>query len=148
MLSFLIKKILRAGTRTNVRVSAKKRRVGAFSKSNDEYLKHKETTRVLVSNKLLEFNNHYNVSWKKVAIRNQRSRWGSCSRKGNLNFNFRLLFLPTHLQNYVIVHELCHLVELNHSANFWKRVSETMPNYKEYRLELSHLTKQGIRMEI
>jgi predicted metal-dependent hydrolase len=100
------------------------------------YKKHKESTRELVHRKIAHFNLSYNFSFKKVAIRNQRSRWGSCSQKGNLNFNYRLIHLPDHLVDYVVVHELCHLGEFNHSKQFWNLVAQTLPNHVELRQEL------------
>ena len=66
----------------------------------------------------------------KITIRNQVSRWGSCSSKGNLNFNCLLMLTPPDVIDYVVVHELCHRKELNHSANFWSEVSQVLPNYK------------------
>jgi len=65
-----------------------------------------------------------------VKIRGQRTRWGSCSSKGNLNFNWKLMMVPAAAVDYVIIHELCHLRELNHSARFWALVRELCPNYK------------------
>jgi predicted metal-dependent hydrolase len=65
-----------------------------------------------------------------VKIRGQRTRWGSCSSKGNLNFNWKLMMVPAAAVDYVIIHELCHLKELNHSAQFWALVQELCPNYK------------------
>lgn len=68
------------------------------------------------------------LTYNKLAIRNQRSRWGSCSSKKNLNFNYRILDLPPELQDYVIVHELCHLKELHHRKAFWDLMKITIPN--------------------
>lgn len=107
-----------------------------------EYLKNKKEARRIITEKLLFFNKFYNLPYKKIAIRNQRSRWGSCSKKGNLNFNFKIIFLPEHAQNYIIVHELCHLQEFNHSKNFWHLVSQTIPNYKQIRKEIKSISFQ------
>ncbi len=82
---------------------------------------------------------HYGFVYNRVAIKDARSRWGSCSQKKNLNFNYRLVFLPPHLVDYIIVHELCHLKEFNHGPNFWVLVAETMPTYKEYIQELKNI---------
>lgn len=70
------------------------------------------------------------VGFGKITIRNQVSRWGSCSSKGNLNFNCLLMLTPPDVIDYVVVHELCHLKEMNHSAKFWGEVGQVLPNYK------------------
>lgn len=72
----------------------------------------------------------------KVFIRSQRTRWGSCSGKGNLNFNLRLIALPPELREYVVVHELAHLKHRNHSKAFWSLVSRFYPDYRSAREEL------------
>ena len=100
------------------------------------YKRSKEKTRALVHERLEYFNQFYNFTYNRVAIRDQRSRWGSCSQKGNLNFNYKILFLPPPLQDYIIVHELCHLKEFNHSRRFWALVEQTIPNRQELRQEL------------
>ncbi|MFA5831226.1 MAG: SprT family zinc-dependent metalloprotease [Candidatus Paceibacterota bacterium] len=100
------------------------------------YKKHKEEARVLVSRRLEYWNQFYNFSWGRISIRNQRTRWGSCSKKGNLNFNSKLALLPQELSDYVIVHELCHLKEFNHSKNFWELVALTISDWKERRKAL------------
>lgn len=73
------------------------------------------------------------VEYGRIAIRNQKTRWGSCSSKGNLNFNCLLMLVPEDVRDYVIVHELCHLIELNHSPAFWAQVAKYIPDYKEKR---------------
>jgi predicted metal-dependent hydrolase len=72
----------------------------------------------------------------KVYIRHQRSRWGSCSPRGNLNFNVRLVSIPPYLREYVVVHELAHLKHMNHSKAFWELVGRFYPNYRTARKEL------------
>ena len=101
------------------------------------YLKHKETARTLVHRKLEEFNRHYGFTYQHVTIRDQQSRWGSCSKKGNLNFNYRIVLLPEDLADAIIVHELCHLSEFNHSTRFWERVRETIPDVEARRKRLN-----------
>jgi predicted metal-dependent hydrolase len=101
-----------------------------------DYQKHKETARRFVSKRIAELNEYYGFTYKRIAIRRNNSRWGSCSALGNLNFDYRILFLPSHLQDYLLVHELCHLQEMNHSKQFWCLVGQTVPEYKKNKKEL------------
>lgn len=71
-----------------------------------------------------------------ITVRRQTSRWGSCSRKGNISLNYKLMKYPENIIDYVIIHELCHLKELNHSAKFWKLVEHYVPDYREMRKKL------------
>ena len=73
------------------------------------------------------------VDYGRITIRNQVSRWGSCSAKGNLNFNCLLMLTPSDVIDYVVVHELCHRKEMNHSPKFWNEVENVLPNYKSSR---------------
>lgn len=101
--------------------------------SQKDYLVQKEKARSLITSKVEQFNQFYKLPVKKIFIRNQKTRWGSCSSQGNLNFNYKLINLPEKLSDYIVVHELCHLKELNHSQKFWQLVSQTIPDYKERR---------------
>jgi len=101
-----------------------------------KYQKYKTEARFLVLNKLEKYNQVYNFKYNRVSIRDQRTRWGSCSKKGNLNFNYKIAFLPEELADYIIVHELCHLKEFNHSSRFWDLVARAFPNYLELRRTL------------
>ncbi len=98
-----------------------------------DYLNQKDKALTLVKERLEFYNRYYNVNYKKVTIRNQKSRWGSCSHNGNLNFNYKIVYLPKEVQDYIVVHELCHIIELNHSRNFWNLVEEMVPDYKSLR---------------
>lgn len=112
---------------------------GAFKskkEKNTEYLKYKVEALSLVLDRLDYFNRIYNFEWKNIAIKNQKTRWGSCSSKGNLNFNYKIVLLPAKSTDYIIIHELCHLRELNHSREFWSLVSQAMPDYKIVRKSL------------
>ncbi len=106
-------------------------------RSRRDYEKYKEQARALVHARLLYFNQYYGFKIGQVRIKNQKTRWGSCSKRGNLNFSYRLAILPQHLADYVVLHELCHLGEFNHSINFWNLVARQMPDYAARRKELS-----------
>jgi len=108
-----------------------------FPKINKrEYKKYKVEIKKDVVNILEKYNQVYNFTYRKVFIKNQRTRWGSCSIRKNLNLNYRIKFLPQPLKEYIVVHELCHLKEFNHSKRFWNLVKETVPEYKNIRKEL------------
>lgn len=76
------------------------------------------------------------LPFRKITIRGQRARWGSCSEHRDLSLNYKLLFLPASLVDYILVHELCHLVHLDHSEKFWQLVATHEPDYKIKRREL------------
>ena len=103
------------------------------------YLKNKEKARKIINSQLKYFSDIYKVTYGRVSIRNQRTRWGSCSGQGNLNFNYRLFTLDPKIRDYVIVHEICHLKEFNHGKRFWAEVAKTIPDYKEIRRELKRI---------
>ncbi|PIR89389.1 MAG: hypothetical protein COU07_00620 [Candidatus Harrisonbacteria bacterium CG10_big_fil_rev_8_21_14_0_10_40_38] len=100
------------------------------------YKKYKEDARRLIHERVGYFNQIYDHSFNRIFIKNQKTCWGSCSEKRNLNFNYKLFFLPAILRDYVIVHELCHLEEFNHSPRFWGLVSRVFPDYRKLRREL------------
>jgi len=95
------------------------------------YRVHKESARVLLTQRVAYYAPLVGVTPGRIAIRNTRRSWGSCSSKGNLNFNYKLLFLPACWCDYIVVHELCHLHHLNHSPAFWAEVARIMPDYRE-----------------
>ena len=117
-----------------------KKRASSVTK---HYQEHKEIARALASARLQHFNLHYDLRWNRIAIRNQRRCWGSCSSLTNLNFNYKIQFLPPHLQDYIFVHELCHLTHLNHGRDFWNLVGEVIPDYRNCIVELQAIDKGG-----
>ena len=90
----------------------------------------REQARKLVTERVRYFAPIIGVSYGQIAIRTQHTRWGSCSGKGNLNFNCLLALVPPEVLDYVVVHELCHRKELNHSERFWRQVERILPDYK------------------
>lgn len=100
------------------------------------YLTHKEEARAFVTERVAYWNQFYQFPHGRIAIKDTKRIWGSCSHKNNLNFSYALLFLPRELADYVVVHELCHLKEHNHSPRFWALVAQAQPNYRALRREL------------
>lgn len=94
---------------------------------------------------LNEYAPRLGVRFGRVAIRDQKTRWGSCSAKHNLNFNWKLIMAPPQALNYVVVHELCHLIEFNHSPRFWRLVESQMPEYESWKKWLkAHGAELGV----
>ena len=87
----------------------------------------------IIPEKVRYFAGKIGVAYGRITIRNQKTRWGSCSGKGNLNFNCLLMLTPDEVQDYVVIHELCHRKEMNHSPKFWAEVAKFMPDYKQKR---------------
>jgi len=101
-----------------------------------DYSALKEKARALISERVEFFSGCYGYKPGKISISNQSTRWGSCSKNGNLNFNYKLIKLSEECRDYIIVHELCHLKEFNHSDRFWKLVGKAIPDYKKIRKKL------------
>lgn len=91
----------------------------------------KKQARLEINKRVAYYSVIMGVSYHKIAIREQKTRWGSCSSKGNLNFNWKLILMPEYILNYVIIHELAHLIEMNHSQRFWNQVENFCPLYKD-----------------
>lgn len=97
----------------------------------------------IAKQKIMEHVDYYarrmEIDYGSISMRNQNSRWGSCSSKGNLNFNYRLAYLPEELLDYVVVHELAHRRHMDHSAAFWEEVETYYPAYKKCRQMLNDI---------
>ena len=118
---------------------------------NPHFTAHRELARKVILARLKYWNGFYQLSFGRVAIRDQRSRWGSCSEKRNLNFSYRLIFLPETLLDYVVVHELCHLAYLHHGPDFWNEVARALPDYRErvfHLRRIRHVPKHGFASSV
>lgn len=104
--------------------------------SNADYAECKDEAKQLVTRRVEHFMKMYDVTYNVINIKNQKSRWGSCSKKRNLNFNYKIIFLPQEIQDYVIVHEICHLIEFNHSKKFWQLVEKAIPGFNDLKRQL------------
>jgi predicted metal-dependent hydrolase len=94
-----------------------------------------------------EYAEKYNLYPRRVRIKTQKSRWGSCGIHNDINLNWLLMLAPPKVMEYVVIHELCHIQERNHSANFWQLVEKHCPKYREHRLWLkqnSRSVMQGL----
>ena len=103
----------------------------------------REQARKLVAERVRYYAPIIGVTYGQIAIRTQHTRWGSCSSMGNLNFNCLLALVPPEVLDYVVVHELCHRKELNHSDRFWSLVERILPDYKTHR---KWLKENGTRL--
>ena len=92
--------------------------------------------RILITQRVEHYAPIVGVSYNRIAIKDTKTRWGSCSSKGNLNFNCLLMLTPEYVQDYVVVHELCHRKEMNHSKAFWAEVESVLPEYREAKVWL------------
>lgn len=92
---------------------------------------YKEQAKMILKNRVEWFVNCYSFSYRRILITNAKSRWGSCGETGTLNFSWRLITAPMEIIDYVVIHELCHTIEKNHSEQFWIKVRTVFPNYKK-----------------
>jgi hypothetical protein len=105
-----------------------------FLKRRDTLMRHlSEALFEKIQNFAKLIGGKYNLSFTKIRITNNKSNWGSCSSKGILSFNWRLIFTPVEVIHYVVIHEMCHLLEMNHSPRFWLLVKQIYPDYKFYK---------------
>lgn len=98
--------------------------------------RYRNAARELFSARVSHYHSLTGGNYTSITIRDQRSRWGSCSSRGTLSFNYRLIFAPLPVLDYVVVHELCHLTHMNHSKDFWNMVECIIPDYKKHKVWL------------
>lgn len=103
----------------------------------------RERAKSVLAQRTAYFARQIGVTYGRITVRDQKTRWGSCSQTGNLNFNFRLILAPSEVLDYVVVHELCHRRQMNHSAQFWQEVAQVLPDYRKRK---AWLTENGWRL--
>ena len=108
---------------------AQKENVQKLSALERQHLQNKAC--VVIPRRVAYYAEKLGVSYGKITLRQQKTRWGSCAANGNLNFNWLLILAPPEVLDYVVVHELCHRREMNHSQAFWKEVEKILPDYQE-----------------
>jgi len=114
---------------------------GTFEKAklkNTLVLWYIEQFKIVIQERIKRYSDIIGVSPNSIVIKEQKTRWGSCSSKGNINLNWKLIMAPQEVIDYVVIHELCHMREMNHSKQFWRLVEEVLPKYKEYKNWLKH----------
>lgn len=102
----------------------------------------RELGRKQIMTKVNFYAKKYSFEYNRISIKNQKTRWGSCSSKKNLNFNWKLILTTNDCLDYVVVHELCHLRQMNHSKKYWASVGEIMPDYKIHRATLRSFERE------
>lgn len=95
--------------------------------------RYRDAAKDYIPKRVEYFHSFTGGNYSKITIRDQKTRWGSCSANGTLSFSFRLMMAPPRVLDYVVVHELCHLTHMNHSKDFWNMVESILPDYKEHR---------------
>lgn len=115
----------------NVKQFEKTPRISLPKVSKQDLPEYLKKARLIVEERVSFFNQYYGYRFNKIFVKNHSAQWGSCSSNKNLNFNYKLMFLPDKLIDYIVVHEICHLKQLNHSKKFWDLIEETIPDFKE-----------------
>lgn len=120
--------------------------------------RYRTQARAQFENRVAHYHKITGGHYSSISVRDQKTRWGSCSSRGSLSFNYRLIFAPPIVLDYVVVHELCHLTHMNHSKEFWAMVASVMPEYKTCRTWLkehgeeltleTYLTRRGIPIKL
>lgn len=113
-----------------------------ITKSINQWCKKK--SKIIFNTMLQEIAELHGFHYNRLSIRSQKTRWGSCSDKKNINLNSKLLFMPEEVVRYVMIHELCHTIEMNHSNRFWSLVEDCDPHFKLHKKTLKNLGKSII----
>jgi predicted metal-dependent hydrolase len=114
------------------------------SARREDFLRYRAAARELVEDRLRYWTAFYSIGYRHITIRDQKTRWGSCSRNGNLSFNYRIVLLPAPLADYIIVHELCHRLEFNHGKRFWQLVTRALPDCATHRAALRNISPRAL----
>jgi len=105
--------------------------------------RYRAAAKEYIKKRVAHFATLLGVTYNTISIREQKTRWGSCSTKGTLSFHWKLILAPPQVLDYVVIHEVCHLLHMNHSPEFWNEVASLMPDYQTYR---NWLKKNGSRL--
>lgn len=133
------------GTRS--KLAARQASKKTIQLTEKEAKQHRKQAKEYLQQKCGYFSGIMGLCHGEIKINSAKTRWGSCNRNGDINFTYRLLFAPEELVDYVVVHELAHLKEMNHSNQFWSVVAQTMPDYKARRKKLREF-EQGFELII
>lgn len=133
---WILKKVDQVKKRADARTKIKVPSVDALSDAEIQKIKDKIADRVKYYCAVMQ------VTVGRITIRNQKTRWGSCSSAGNVNFNYQLYYLPDELLDYVVVHELAHRRHMNHSKEFWSEVARYCPDYRARRKQLKEYHRE------
>ncbi len=133
-----ITRIVDAAARPSVKFFADRFYVTVADDSREAFLLplikwYRRQARDIITRRAEEFGKKLGLDYNRICIKDQKTRWGSCSSLKNLNFNWRLIMAPVKVIDYIVIHELIHLAEMNHSPKFWRLVESYCPDYKEHR---------------
>lgn len=125
-----------------------KRRFFRANKICPYYQKYRITAKQILEERIQYWGRITAIDYNRITIRDQKTRWGSCSSLGNINLNYKLILLPHTVADYIIIHELCHRVHMHHKAEFWSLLASFVPDYKtqiSWLREIEHQTKMDAR---
>lgn len=123
--------ILKKQAQLRLREEAEEDGEGMLPYNPEEEARYRQQAAQVLSERAAYYAKQMGVAYRRITIRGQKTRWGSCSSQGNLNFNWKLMLCPKEIQDYVVVHELAHLKEMNHSRAFYEEVEKILPDYRE-----------------